>query len=120
VPIFLRQALANEPLTIFGDGGQTRDFIFVKDIAAACLFVATTPGLTGVFNAGYGSAVTVLELARRIIALTGSRSTIRHAPERAGDVRHSCANVDKLRAAGFQPSGSLESGLAAMMAARRR
>ena len=120
VPIFLRQALANEPLTIFGDGGQTRDFIFVQDIAAACLFVATTPGLTGVFNAGYGSAVTVLELARRIIALTGSRSTIRHAPERAGDVRHSCANVDKLRAAGFQPSGSLESGLAAMMAARRR
>jgi len=119
VPIFLRQALASEPLTIFGDGRQTRDFIAVQDIAAACRFVAETPGLTGVFNAGYGSAVTVLDLARRIIALTGSRSVIQHAPERPGDVRHSRAAVDKLRAAGFLPSGSLESGLAAMIASLR-
>jgi UDP-glucose 4-epimerase len=111
VPIFIQRALAGEPLTIYGDGGQTRDFIYVKDIVAANVFAATTPGVTGVFNAGYGGQITVLELAQRIIALAGSRSEVRHAPERVGDVRHSRANVDKLASAGFRPSGSLDAGL---------
>jgi UDP-glucose 4-epimerase len=111
VPCFVQQALTHAPLTIYGDGGQTRDFIYVKDIAAASIFATTTPGVTGVFNAGYGGSVTVLELARRILALAGSRSEIRFAPERAGDVRHSCANVDALHAAGFRPVSSLEAGL---------
>lgn len=112
VPIFMRQALAGEPLTIFGDGGQTRDFIHVRDVAAANVFVATTPGLTGVFNVGYGGQTSVLDLARRIVRLAGSRSEIRHAPERPGDVRHSRAGIEALRAAGFQPVGSLDAGLA--------
>lgn len=111
VPIFMRQALAHEPLTIYGDGGQTRDFVYVRDIAAANIFAVNTPGLTGVFNAGYGGQITVLELARRIIAQAGSQSEIRHAPERAGDVRHSRANVDALHAAGFRPISSLDTGL---------
>jgi UDP-glucose 4-epimerase len=112
VPIFMQRALAQQPITIYGDGGQTRDFIYVKDIAAANLFAATTPGLTGVFNAGYGGQITVLELAQRIITQAGSRSEIRHAPERAGDVRHSRANVGALHAAGFRPVSSLDAGLA--------
>lgn len=116
MPIFMEKALAGEPLTIFGDGGQTRDFIYVKDIVAALVFGAMTPGATGVFNAGYGGKITVLELARRIIELAGSKSEIRHAPERAGDVRHSMASVDKLQAAGFRPTGSLEEGIAATLA----
>ncbi len=120
VPIFMREALAHRPITIFGDGGQTRDFIFVKDIAAANLFLATTPGVTGVFNAGYGGQITVLDLARRIIAQAGSRSEIRHLPERAGDVRHSRANVDALRATGFRPLSSLDAGLAETLAYFRR
>lgn len=115
VPIFIQRAFGGEPLTIYGDGGQTRDFIYVKDIVAANVFAATTPGVTGVFNAGYGGQITVLELAQRIIALAGSRSAIRHAPERAGDVRHSRANVDKLAAAGFRPTGTLEGGLQATL-----
>lgn len=116
VPIFIQQAFAGAPLTIYGDGGQTRDFIYVRDIAAANIFAVTTPGVTGVFNVGYGAATTVLELAQRIIALAGSRSEIRFAPPRAGDVRHSRASVDKLRAAGFQPVSSLDAGLAATLA----
>ncbi len=112
VPIFMRQALAGEPLTIFGDGRQTRDFVFVRDIAAANIFAATTPGLTGVFNVGYGEAIAVQDLVRRIVVLAGSASPVCHAPERPGDVRHSRASVDKLRAAGFRPTGSLEAGLA--------
>lgn len=116
VPIFMQRALAGLPLTIYGDGGQTRDFVYVKDIVAANVFAATTPGLTGSFNAGYGGQITIQELAERIIALAGSKSEIVHAAERAGDVRHSRASVDKLRAAGFQPSGTLEAGLAETLA----
>ena len=111
VPIFIQRALAHQPLTIYGDGGQTRDFVYVKDIVAANVFAATTPGACGAFNVGYGGQITILELAQRIIALAGSRSEIRYAPERAGDVRHSRASVDKLAAAGFRPTGSLEAGL---------
>ena len=111
VPFFIQRALSGEPLMIHGDGLQTRDFIYVKDIVAANVFAATTAGVTGVFNVGYGDAISVLELAQRIIALAGSPSTICHAPERAGDVRHSRASVEKLAAAGFRPSGSLEAGL---------
>ncbi len=115
VPIFIQRALANEPLTIYGDGGQTRDFIYVKDIVAALVFAATTPEVTGVFNAGYGGQITVRELAERIVALAGSRSEIRLAPERAGDVRHSRASVDRLAAAGFRPTGTLDAGLRATL-----
>ncbi len=116
MPVFMRQALAGEPLTIFGDGGQTRDFIYVKDIVAANVFAATTPGMTGAFNVGYGRKITVKELCERIITLAGSRSEIRHAPERPGDVRHSMASVEKLTAAGFRPASSLEEGIAATLA----
>ena len=116
VPIFMRKALRNESLTIYGDGGQTRDFVYVKDIAAANIYAVTTPGLTGVFNAGYGGQITVLELARRIIAHAGSRSEILHAPERAGDVRHSRASVDALWAAGFRPVSSFDDGLSETLA----
>jgi UDP-glucose 4-epimerase len=119
VAIFIRNALAGRPLTIFGDGGQTRDFIHVADIASALAFAASTPGLTGVFNAGYGGQTTVLQIAQRILALTGSSSPIVFAPERAGDVRHSRADVGKLKAAGWTPAGSLETGLAQTIAALR-
>jgi UDP-glucose 4-epimerase len=116
VPIFIKRALHGEPLTIHGDGAQTRDFVYVKDIVAANVFAAMTPGLTGSFNAGYGGQITIRELAERIVALAGSRSEIRYAPERAGDVRHSRASVEKLRAVGFTPTGSLDAGLDATLA----
>lgn len=114
VPIFFREALAGRPITIHGDGSQTRDFIYVSDIVDALDFVARQPGLSGVFNVGYGRQATILDLARQILALTGSRSEIRFAPPRTGDVRHSCASVDRLLAAGWRPVGSLASGLGAM------
>jgi UDP-glucose 4-epimerase len=119
VPIFFQRALAGEPLTIFGDGGQTRDFIYVKDIVAALDFAASTSGLTGVFNAGYGGQITVLELAQRILALAGSRSTIRLEPARAGDVRHSRATIERLQQAGFRPANTLDAGLQQMLSALR-
>jgi UDP-glucose 4-epimerase len=113
VPIFAAKAIKNEPITIYGDGEQTRDFIYVKDIVAANVFFATQSSRTGVFNVAYGRRITINELARTLCAQTGSTSEIRHAPERAGDVKHSLAAIDKLQAAGFTPRGSLAEGLEA-------
>ncbi len=113
VPIFIARALKPEPLAIYGDGEQTRDFIFVKDIVAANVFFAAKSPATGVFNVGYGQRMTVNDLAAQICRLTSSRSAIQHAAERPGDVKHSMASIDKLRSAGFTPEGNLGDGLAA-------
>jgi nucleoside-diphosphate-sugar epimerase len=119
VPMFFQNALAGKPLVIFGDGSQTRDFIFVKDIVAALEFANTTPDLNGVFNAGYGEQITIYELAQRIIALTRSHSSIQFAPARAGDVQHSRASVERLQNAGFRPTGTLNVGLKEMLSTLR-
>lgn len=112
VPIFIDKARKNEPLTIFGDGGQTRDFIFVKDIAAANVFLAQSEH-TGVYNVANGGKITINDLAREIIRLTGSKSEIVHLPERPGDIRHSTASPEKLRSLGFTPSWKFDAALAA-------
>ncbi len=120
VPIFIEKALRGEPLTVFGDGGQTRDFIYVKDIVGALAFAAETPGVAGTFNAGYGRQMTINDLAGEIIRAAGSASRIEHGPVRAGDVRHSRASADKLLAAGWQPQSTLEEGLACTLEWFRR
>lgn len=111
VPIFITRALRGEPITIFGDGGQTRDFIYVKDVVAANAFFAENTHACGVHNVAYGGRLTINELANRIVRLTTSSSEIVHGPERAGDVRHSSAAVDRLRTAGFTPTANFDSGL---------
>jgi UDP-glucose 4-epimerase len=111
IPIFLDKAVKGEPLTIFGDGEQTRDFVYVKDIAAANIYFCTESDATGTYNIGYGASTTVNALAQQIIDTLGSSSTIEHAPIRAGDVKHSCASIAKARAAGFEPQGDFEGGL---------
>jgi UDP-glucose 4-epimerase len=113
VPIFIESALAGCPLKIFGDGEQTRDFISVKDVVAACVHAATTPGVTGVFNVARGGCITVNALAEKILALTESESPIIREPARVGDVQHSTASIEKLRATGFTPSCDFDDALAA-------
>jgi UDP-glucose 4-epimerase len=115
VPIFIEKAVRGEDITVFGDGGQTRDFIYVKDIAGALTFAVETPGVTGVFNAGYGGQITINDLAERVISSAESSSKVLYAPERAGDVKHSRASAAKLLAAGWKPRHSLEEGLAATL-----
>ncbi len=115
VPIFIEKAVRNEDITVYGDGGQTRDFIYVKDIVGALAFAVETPGVTGVFNAGYGGQITINDLANGLIAAAGSSSAVLRAPERAGDVRHSRASSDRLRAAGWTPRHTLDEGLAATL-----
>ncbi|MEI8037030.1 MAG: NAD-dependent epimerase/dehydratase family protein [Verrucomicrobiota bacterium] len=113
VPIFIEKAVRGEDITVFGDGEQTRDFIYVKDIVGALTFAAETPGVSGVFNAGYGGQITINHLAGQVVANAGSRSQILHAPERTGDVKHSRASAERLLAAGWQPRHTLADGLAA-------
>ena len=116
VPIFVHRALKNEPLAIYGDGRQTRDFIFVKDIVAANDFFATGSDATGVFNVAGGKKTAIRDLASKICALTGSSSKIKFAPPRPGDVKHSLASIDRLRAAGFAPRCNFNDGLQATIA----
>jgi UDP-glucose 4-epimerase len=116
VPIFIASALAGKPLTVHGDGGQTRDFVYVRDVAAANALVATHPDADGTYNVGYGSSITILELASLIVELTGSTSEILHGPERAGDVRHSLASADRIQGLGFQPGADFRTGLAETIA----
>ncbi|MBK1830793.1 NAD-dependent epimerase/dehydratase family protein [Verrucomicrobiaceae bacterium R5-34] len=113
VPIFIEKAVKGENITVFGDGEQTRDFIYVKDIVGALVFAATTEGVHGTYNAGYGGQITINDLANNILASAGTDSKLVHGPERAGDVKHSRASSEKLRAAGWQPQHTLEEGLAA-------
>jgi UDP-glucose 4-epimerase len=101
VPAFIERALRSEPLVIHGDGEQTRDFVPVQMVAAANIFLATESAATGVFNVAGGKAITINQLARQIQDLAGSASELQHGVERAGDVKHSCANIGRLRAAGF-------------------
>jgi UDP-glucose 4-epimerase len=111
VPIFIRQARLNQPIVIFGDGGQTRDFIYVNDVVAANVFFAIQSANTGVFNVACGRCIAIKELASSIRRLTSSSSEISHAPERPGDVRHSVAGVDKLLSSGFTPQCDFTGGL---------
>ncbi len=116
VPIFIEKALAGEDINVHGDGEQTRDFIYVKDIVGALSFAVETPGVTGVFNAGYGGQMTINDLANKIIASAGSASKVLHGPERAGDVKHSRSSAARLLGAGWQPKHSLDDALATTLA----
>ena len=113
VPIFIEKAVKGEDVTVYGDGEQTRDFIYVKDIVGALVFAVTTEGVHGTYNAGYGGQITINDLANTILETANTEAKLLHGPERAGDVKHSRASSDKLRAAGWKPQYTLEEGLEA-------
>jgi UDP-glucose 4-epimerase len=114
VPIFIQKTLRNQPIVIYGDGSQTRDFIYVKDMAQANLHAMTVGN--SVYNVALGQSITILELAEKIIQITNSQSVIQFEEERPGDVKHSCADVSKFNSIKFKPSFTLEEGLAQTIA----
>jgi UDP-glucose 4-epimerase len=120
VPTFIRRAICGEEVTIFGDGEQTRDFVYVEDIVSSLLFVAENSNLTGAYNCGYGHQTTINEIAHQILELTQSESRLIHLPARLGDVRHSCASTEKLRASGWRPVSGLKEGLRKTVEAYRQ
>jgi UDP-glucose 4-epimerase len=111
VPAFIERALRDEPLLIHGDGEQTRDFVPVQTVAAANIFLATQSDATGVFNVAGGHAITINQLARQIVNLAASKSELQHGPTRAGDVKHSCADTERLQATGFSGQKDFSSAL---------
>lgn len=110
IPKFITKALAEEPLVIYGDGLQTRDFVFVKDVVRANIMAAES-GETGVFNIGSGEAVTINELATVIVKFCGKNLEMVHVEPRGGDIMHSQASVERARRIGYKPEYGLEEGL---------
>jgi UDP-glucose 4-epimerase len=114
IPNFIWSALHDEPLVITGTGDETRDFIFVDDLVDGLLRGALIPAAHGdAFNLGTGRQTKVIDLARTIIELTGSRSEIQFAPRRAWDhsVRRQADNSKARTVLGFAPDVPLRKGL---------
>jgi nucleoside-diphosphate-sugar epimerase len=111
---FIRAALLGEPITLFGDGEQTRDFTFVGDIVAATVAAADRGRPGGIYNIGGGSRVTINQVLDMIARITGRTLDIRRLPAEKGDMRDTFADSSRAQAdLGFSPSHSLEDGLKA-------
>ena len=112
--IFLRAALLGSPITVYGDGEQTRDFTFVADAVSATI-AAATRGVPGrVYNIGGGSRVSINQVLDLISRVSGRRPVLRGHRAQKGDMRHTYADTSLARAdLGFAPAVGLEEGLAA-------
>ena len=110
---FIVQALQNRPITIFGDGGQTRSFCFVSDLIDGFIRLMSSPDdVTGPINLGNPAEFSMIELADLVLELTGSRSIIERRPLPVDDPRHRQPNIDRAKALlGWQPRVELREGL---------
>ena len=130
VAIFSNRLLENTPLTIYGDGEQTRDYVFVGDVVAANLLAAglvlptSSDGLDAVaFNVGTGVETSVNRLAELLEKVAGTRPGREHRPARPGELLHSSLDCGRLKQHGWAPRRSIEQGLAdtyAYIAAERK
>jgi UDP-glucose 4-epimerase len=127
IPRFVAQGLAGEPITVYGDGRQTRCFAHVQDVVAALIALFGHPEATGqVFNIGNDEEVSILELAERVRTLTGKRSTIQMIPYSeaytAGfeDMHRRVPDLSRVkRLIGYRPSRDLDQVLADVLASQR-
>ncbi len=112
IPIFVSKALKNEDIIIYGDGEQTRDFVFVKDVVAANILAATNENAFGVYNVAGGNAISINDLVNLVISETGSKSKIIYEKERPGDIKHSLASIESTKKdLNFNPKYDLIKGL---------
>jgi len=117
VAIFCTRIGQGTPITIFGDGSQTRDYVFVGDVVAANMLVAETelpaPDTldSRAFNVGTGMETSVTELASTLMSAAARDVEVIHVPARAGEVMHSCLDASKLRSLGWSPASTLHQGL---------
>jgi UDP-glucuronate 4-epimerase len=113
--IFCRAALAGEPIRVFGDGAQTRDFTFVSDVVAATMTAAFVPSVGGgVFNVGGGSRVSLDQAIEIIVELAGRHVEVEHGRAQRGDVRHTGADIAAARELlEYEPRVDIRQGLAA-------
>jgi nucleoside-diphosphate-sugar epimerase len=113
VPRFVKACIDEKPITVFGDGEQTRDFVYVEDVAAACLLAADAQEAIGqVINIAGGRRVSVNDIVSTVKRLTDCDIETSYLDERSGDVRHSQADVAKaIGLLRFVPEVDLETGL---------
>ena len=117
---FVRQAQAGEPLTVEGDGEQTRDFVHVDDVVRANLLAATTDAVGRPFNVGTGRSSSINELAETVRDVVGSDIAINHVPGRTNDIEQSEADLgDARELLGYEPTMSLRDGLEATLDAEQ-
>lgn len=113
ISVFTGKMLKNEPITIFGDGEQTRDFTYIEDIVDANMKILNTSNADGkVMNIGSGNRISVNDLAKNLRVAIGSSSKINYAGAQRGDARHTFADVSLAKKLiGYEPNVSIEEGL---------
>jgi UDP-glucose 4-epimerase len=117
IPIFAHRLLRREPLIVYGDGEQTRDFVNVADVARANLLAARSSGVSGAFNVGSGVSISVNRLVAMMLDASETSVPVQHVEPRKGEVRDSRADISAARAAlAFEPTVHIEQGLAEYMA----
>ena len=110
---FLKAALRDDPIPLYGNGQQTRDFTYISDIVTGTLAAAEAPDAVGrVFNLGGGSRIILLDLLEMLSSVVGKRVFIQRLEQQAGDVRHTWADITRSqKILGYQPRVKLEEGL---------
>ena len=109
--------MSGEPLTIFGEGEQTRDYVYVGDVVAANMLASDTLMAEGIgldtqaFNVGTGSRTSVNQLADMLESIAGNSYGRNHQPDRPGELRDSALNSGRLRKCGWAPAHTVEEGL---------
>ena len=111
IAVFTYNALEEKECTVYGDGNQTRDFVYVADVVDACLEVIKKE-VNGIYNIGSGKETSVLDLIRTLTVSTGQELKYKHAPARSGEIQRSVLDAKKaLNSFGWQAAVSLEEGL---------
>lgn len=113
IPTFVTKAIKNEQIPVEGDGLQTRDFVYIDDVVQANLLALSTPNISGrCFNIANGSSISILDLAKYIIKISGSESSLIHLPPRRGDIKESQAAIwSARRDLGYAPQYDIVKGL---------
>jgi len=110
IPRFIKSVFEGNPPVIFDDGEQSRDFAYVRDVVAASILAAES-GASGLFNVARGKSITINELAKLVITITGKKIAPVYREPRPGDVKHSLADISRAKSFGYEPKYSLEEGL---------
>jgi UDP-glucose 4-epimerase len=118
ISIFVDRLQRNLPVTVYGDGSQTRDFVYVADLAELLARAAHGPeGVGGIFNVGTGKRHSLLQLLDQLEKLSGKKIGRHHEASRLGDIEHSCADVSRLKQVfGAAPAEPFDRGLKKLLA----
>jgi len=114
ITIFMNQLLNDQPVTVFGDGKQTRDFVYVEDVASANMLALRRKEAVGdVFNIATGTATSVNQLVKTLMRITGNaRTKPLHVESKPGEIKHSCASIEKAKKVlGYKQIFAIDNGL---------